>query len=497
MKKNKMKESGEVFTPKEIVDYMLNMLPNQSDLWQKQVMDNSCGDGAILVYILRKFLLSYAISRPYDEAELTSILENNIHGIDINPENVEKCKNRLDNIVYMFHNTIKPKWDIRCANALEIHDYDGKMDYVIGNPPYVRVHNIKGNDALYETLKSYEFCKNGPTDLYLAFYELGINMLNKTGKLIYISPTGWLRGIAGSELRKQLETNRNLESVHDFNGYCPFEKISASVAIFSIDSPQNPENEKRRIIKYFDAEERFLHGVDKGRILPYEQCFVDGEIFFGDYNETETLKNVKYFNGEKIVKVKNGLATLLDDFFITQIQYEWQVCVPIVKASTGKEAGYCLLPNYVSSGKAIPLDEIKKYDENAYNSILLNEQRLRARNYDGEWWSLGRAQGIKDIPKNKIAISNMLKDENSIKITEAPPFTAVYSGFYITYNGQIHNPNDWYVLYYNIISILRSPEFFNYVKLLGKQKRGGYYAFSAKDAEKYLNWKLVCYNKPS
>jgi len=40
-----------------------------------------------------------------------------------------------------------------------------------------------------------------------------------------------------------------------------------------------------------------------------------------------------------------------------------------------------------------------------------------------------------------------------------------------------------------IVNKLQNPEFLAYVKLLGKYKSGGYYAFSSKELENYLNWK--------
>ena len=56
--------------------------------------------------------------------------------------------------------------------------YDERMDYVVGNPPYVRVHNLTRH---YEDVKRYSFAASGMTDMYLAFYELGLRMLNERG----------------------------------------------------------------------------------------------------------------------------------------------------------------------------------------------------------------------------------------------------------------------------------------------------------------------------
>jgi adenine-specific DNA-methyltransferase len=62
------------------------------------------------------------------------------------------------------------------------------MDFVVGNPPYVRVHNL-GN--YYELVKKFSFSQAGMTDLFIVFFEVGLNMLNNNGKMCYISPTSY------------------------------------------------------------------------------------------------------------------------------------------------------------------------------------------------------------------------------------------------------------------------------------------------------------------
>jgi transposase len=67
----------------------------------------------------------------------------------------------------------------------EVLRYDNQMDFVIGNPPYVRVHNL---DDSYDSVKSFSFANGGMTDLYLVFFEKGFQMLKPGGKLCYITP---------------------------------------------------------------------------------------------------------------------------------------------------------------------------------------------------------------------------------------------------------------------------------------------------------------------
>lgn len=66
-----------------------------------------------------------------------------------------------------------------------------------GNPPYVRVHNFK---TTLKPLKQNKFTKCGMTDLFISFYEIGINMLCETGKLSYITPSSIFNSVAGQQI---------------------------------------------------------------------------------------------------------------------------------------------------------------------------------------------------------------------------------------------------------------------------------------------------------
>ena len=87
----------------------------------------------------------------------------------------------------------------RHANALEVDDYDGEMDFVVGNPQYVRVHNLADS---FNRVKRYHFCADGMTDLYLVFYEIGLGMLRDGGRPCYISPSSWFNSLAGRNMRE-------------------------------------------------------------------------------------------------------------------------------------------------------------------------------------------------------------------------------------------------------------------------------------------------------
>ena len=78
------------------------------------------------------------------------------------------------------------------------------FDVVIGNPPYVRQEKIK---ALKPTLKKRYVCYTGAADLYVYFYERGLQLLNANGVHTFICSNSWLDVNYGAPLQKYLLDN--------------------------------------------------------------------------------------------------------------------------------------------------------------------------------------------------------------------------------------------------------------------------------------------------
>jgi hypothetical protein len=89
----------------------------------------------------------------------------------------------------------------------------GGFDSVIGNPPYVRQEWIKADKPfLEEHYKAYD----GVADLYVYFYELGLNLLKPGGRLGFIVTNKWMKAGYGEALRKLYGESAWVESVVDF-----------------------------------------------------------------------------------------------------------------------------------------------------------------------------------------------------------------------------------------------------------------------------------------
>ena len=194
------KLNGRFYTPEFIVNNVLDLSSYHGQkILKKHVIDNSCGDGAFLVVVVKRYCVEY-LKISADLQTLSKELVKYIHGIEINATEAKKCIENLNNAVNIY-NLQNIEWDINCADTLTVDKYNGKMDYVIGNPPYVRVHNL-GNS--FNNIKKFSFAQNGMTDLYIVFYEIGLKMLNENGVLGYITPSSFFNSLAGKNMRLHL-----------------------------------------------------------------------------------------------------------------------------------------------------------------------------------------------------------------------------------------------------------------------------------------------------
>lgn len=132
------------YTPDYLVKRMLDFGNYRFGATQcRHVIDNSCGNGAFLTEIVRRYIVEF-LERSNDLKLLQSELETFVHGVEIDRDEYAKCLHNLDKTAaeYGLSNV---RWDIINSDALTLRQFDNKMEFVFGNPPYVRVHNLSDN----------------------------------------------------------------------------------------------------------------------------------------------------------------------------------------------------------------------------------------------------------------------------------------------------------------------------------------------------------------
>lgn len=465
----KKKQAGQVFTPPYLVCDILNVANYDScEILNKHVIDNSCGDGAFLCEIVRRYCKSY--NREVKDIKfLKEHLETYIHGVELDPIAFSKCLRNLNEIVAEY-GLSDIKWDISNDNALKTNKYDNQMDFVIGNPPYVRVHNLEDN---YDDVKQFKFADNGMTDLYLVFFELGFKMLKKGGRLCYITPSSWLNSVAGGNLRNYIKYEHNLVELVDLEHFQPFNATTYTIiSLFQKGTKHN----KFKYARYDEKEKNIQHIDD----LRTDDVFIGKYMYLTRSEHLATIKEMHDTYSYQYVTVKNGFATLNDKIFISKNFPFDSLTIPTIKASTG--VWYKAFFPYEKNGKPLSKEVIFK-DERIANYLETHKTTLskEGENSDSnEWYLFGRTQALKDVYSNKYAINTVIKDKNSIKLNKVPEGSGVYSGLYI-----LTDIDDSLLR-----EIIVNDQFIDYVKTLKKYKSGGYYTFNSKDLEKYINFKL-------
>lgn len=137
--------------------------------------------------------------------KLSSIIDNSLYGIELDKELYEHTLMTLKEESQRKFNLFLTLPNLVQGDAL---DYNLKtdFDYIIGNPPYVRIHNIE--PAYRDKLKQHFIYTLGTSDLYVIFFEKSLQLLNPQGELIFITPNSWIKNVSQSSLREQLITEK-------------------------------------------------------------------------------------------------------------------------------------------------------------------------------------------------------------------------------------------------------------------------------------------------
>lgn len=467
----KIKHRGKIFTP----DYLAKQILDFGHYFgqgiiKKHIIENSCGDGQFLIQIVDRYCNEFQ-KKSKNIAELKNDLETYIHAIEIDKEELTVCKRRCTKVASLYGVTDDINWDFHHADALKINIYNGKMDYVIGNPPYVRVHNL--NDSL-NSVKSFLFANGGMTDAFIAFYEVGIKMLNSTGILSYITPSSFFTSVAGKTMRNYFLDYNLLESVCNLKHFQPF-NATAYTSIITLN-----KTKKNRLVTYYEYDSKTYEPIFVDKLAENDYS-INGLFYFSSKDSLNLLKKILYNTKQSDVFIKNGYATLADKVFIGNFDFDSKHIIPVIKISRGTK-GKIIFP-YDENCKLITEADLAK-DKKLYEYLLSKKSLLLNRNSEKSntyWFAFGRSQAINDTYKDKLTINSLIRTSKDLKLINAKSGVGVYSGLYATSNSIDIN---------TIKKALLDEEFEIYVSLLGKYKSGGYYTFSSKDVKCYLDYKI-------
>ena len=144
-------------------------------------------------------------------------------------------KSFIEGLVDRHNSGRDTRWLPMLRNILFVERQKGKFQYVVGNPPWVRIHNI--DDELRKRINDdYTYCgKAGwqrgcdlagigrgfarQTDLCVPFVERGLELLGPGGFFSYVITSKVQQALYGNALRRDLVTKKTLVSLSDYSLY--------------------------------------------------------------------------------------------------------------------------------------------------------------------------------------------------------------------------------------------------------------------------------------
>jgi len=223
---------GVVYTKPWVTELILDLAGYvaEADLASAIAIEPAAGDGAFLLPMVRRLIKSCVIhNRALIECS-TSIL-----AYELNESSAENAKAVV--VDALKNEGVTKAEAYRLANSwIKVGDYllDAPdlpaADFVIGNPPYIRLEDIPelicdDYRALYPTMK-------GRADIYVGFYEAALRQLKPEGTCAFICADRWMLNQYGGELRKFITGNFSVDAVIEMHNANAFEEeVNAYPAI--------------------------------------------------------------------------------------------------------------------------------------------------------------------------------------------------------------------------------------------------------------------------
>lgn len=228
---------GAIFTRREVVDFILDLVGYTSDraLHECRLLEPSFGDGDFLIPALERLFASWHQSGKRTNPVLA--LKDAVRGVELHRSTYSNTQKRVvdflqnEGLSTSEANALADTW--LSQGDFLLTDFDLTFTHVIGNPPYVRQELIP--DVLMEEYRARYSTIYDRADLYVPFIEHGLSLLAPKGKLSFICADRWMKNRYGRPLRKFVSESFHLESFVDMVDTPAFHSdVIAYPAIFVI-----------------------------------------------------------------------------------------------------------------------------------------------------------------------------------------------------------------------------------------------------------------------
>jgi hypothetical protein len=222
---------GVVYTKRWVVELLLDLAGYRPEvnLVDSVAVEPAAGDGAFLGPIIERLTEScLRLGRPLSDCR-TSLL-----AYELSEESADKARALAVGILLKYGATrtlaqsLAAMW-IRTGDYL-FESTRIEADFVIGNPPYIRLEEIpEATATLYRD--AYRTMR-GRADLYVAFFEAALHQLRDKGVCAFICADRWMRNQYGAELRELVTSAYGVDVVVEMHNAEAFDdEVDAYPAI--------------------------------------------------------------------------------------------------------------------------------------------------------------------------------------------------------------------------------------------------------------------------
>jgi methylase of polypeptide subunit release factors len=483
--------TGAVYTPKHIRDAIIDEVFRMHCHISESIIicDMACGCGGFLYTAVKKI-------KSVTKNSYATIFEKNIYGLDIKDYSITRTKLLLTLLALLEgDDEVEFKFNLFEGNALNFEW--GKtnvgslgFDIVVGNPPYVCARNIDEESKIL--LSNWPVCSSGHPDLYIPFFQIGLEYLKETGVLGYITMNTFFKSVNGRALRKYFQQSKFRFKIIDFGSEQVFQTKSTYTCICLIQKMQDD------ILQYTKL-------CDDNISLKKKYSFNSIQYSSLDSHNGWNLQNADLVNkiestGKpfgQLYKTRNGIATLKNSIFIfspvredrkyfylqngNTYKIEKEICKEIInpnklikisKIKPLKEK--IIFPYYFEGENAILLPEKIFQDKfpMAYSyledkKIILAERDKGHGTYEN-WYAYGRNQSLEKL-QNKLFFPHITPT--------LPNYVISTDENLLFYNGMAVICNDPKELRL-VKKIMSSRLFWSYITNTSKPYGSGYFSLS-------------------
>ncbi|MCZ8188703.1 MAG: Eco57I restriction-modification methylase domain-containing protein [Microcystis sp. LE19-338.1B] len=406
---------------------------------------------------------------------------------------IDKLRPQLEEIESgkIYHNAFE--WRFEFPEVLDDKGNFIGFDVIIGNPPYIRQEELKNiKPILQKIYQSY----TGIADLFVYFYERGLQILKNKGYLTYISSNKYFRSGYGEKLRQLLSDSTKILNLIDFGDFPVFEEATAYPSIIALSKDKCNGNQFKALAwdKHRDQNITQFATILEQDYLTITQANLSADGWKLESSQTldllAKLQKVgtplgEYVKGRLYYGIKTGLneAFVIDkitrDRLISEHPSSEEVIKPFLRGRDVKRWRIDFAEQYLikiesSENKSHPWSDKGNIEAEAifaqtYPAIYARFQEFRdkliKRDDQGRFfWELRSCKYWQEFEQPKIIIPAIV---NNVE------YTLDLCGYYSNDKTSICITDNAYCL----LAILNSSIMWWFIQQIASSKQGGFFEF--------------------